>query len=163
TPRFEHLGAEDDLSILKQHYACVTSVRNVTREELSNALADYRYEIVHLLGDVDPDGHFVFADGVKLTPSTMLKLLTLCEAQLVVLASCDSSPLGAALSRQMSVIAALQKVGIERIIPWERSFYRLLAAGNTLATSFDISQTTVDLAVVLMMRNDAVFLPSHQT
>lgn len=162
-PRFEALGAERDLATLKLHYPRVNALRNATRDELSGAFAEGQYELVHLLGDIDSDGDFCFGGDAHLSHEAMIKLLTTCSARLVVLATCESVPLGAFLASHMSVIAALRKVDTERIIDWEQSFYRFLGNGKTLAAAFDLSQAISGLPLVLMMRYDAVFIPSCAT
>ena len=160
TRQFEKLGAEEDVSVLEENYpGRVTSLIGVGLNQLRDALITQHYQIVHLLGYVQPrDGAFVFEDKEKLTAEGLLKLLQHSGAQFVFLATCDSLALGAKLARHMSVVAAMGTVETHRIVNWERCFYRLLAQGTSLAPSYDLAQATADVPMILLMRNDALFL-----
>ena len=160
TRQFEKLGAEQDASVLEENYSGrVTSLIGVGLDELRDALIAKRYQIVHLLGYVEPsDGAFVFEDKEKLSAEGLLKLLQHSRVQLVFLATCDSLALGAKLARHMSVVAAMGSVEINRMVKWEGCFYRLLAQGTSLASSYDLAQATADVPMVLLIRNDALFL-----
>ena len=161
TPQFEAYGADQDVIVLEENYpGKVKSLMRVGLKELRDALVTQSYQVVHLLGYVDPaDGTFVFGEDEKLSAEGLLKLLQHSQAQLVFLATCDSLALGAKLARHMSVVAAIGQVGTEKMVAWERGFYSLLAQGKSLASSYDIAQVTVDVPMVLLIRNDAVFLP----
>lgn len=160
TRQFEKLGAEQDASVLEDNYAGrITPLIGIGLNELRDALITQRYQIVHLLGYVEPsDGAFVFEGEEKLSAEGLLKLLQHSHAQLVFLATCDSLALGAKLARYMSVVAAMGSVETSRMVNWERCFYRLLAQGTSLASSYDLAQATADVPMVLLIRNDALFL-----
>ena len=161
TPQFEQYGAEQDVGVLEENYGGrVKPLRGVGLEGLRDALVARPYQIVHLLGYVDPsDGSFVFGDNEKLSAAGLLTLLQHSQVQLVFLASCDSLALGAKLARHMSVVAAIGDVGVEKMVAWEKCFYRLLAGGTSLASSYDLAQATSDVPMVLLIRNDALFRP----
>ena len=127
---------------------------------LFRSLAFQRFEIVHLLGYVEPrTGGFCFKDDELLSASGLLKLLERAGTQLLFLATCDSLTLGAIVSRSVSVVAASDEVESKKMINWERSFYGLLGKGTSLTVSYDLAQATADLPMRLPIRNDAVFLP----
>lgn len=160
TTQFEDLGAAEDMAILEANYPnSVTPMHHVQLVDLRDALALQRFEIVHLLGYVEPrTGDFLFKDDQRLAASGLLKLLERAGTELLFLATCDSLTLGAILSRTVSVIAASEDVESTKMITWERCFYGLLAKGMSLAASYDLAQATADLPMRLLMRNDAVFV-----
>ena len=162
TMQFEALGASEDMAILESNYPqSVTRIHNAHLADLRNALALQRFEIVHLLGYVEPKtGDFLFKDDQRLQASGLLKLLERSGASLLFLATCDSLTLGAILSRSFSVIAASDDVDSSKMIAWESCFYDLLGKGTSLAASYDLAQATADLPMRLLMRNDAVFVPA---
>lgn len=162
TTTFEQYGAEKDMEILEKNYpGAVTRIHNMKLSDLCDALALNRFDIVHLLGYVDPrTGDFVFSQEERLSANGLLKLLEKASTSLLFLASCDCLTLGAILSRAVNVIAASEDVEAEKMIAWERYFYSLLAKGTSLAVSYDLAQATTDLPMRLLVRNDALFIPS---
>ena len=159
TTQFEDLGAAEDMAILEANYPnSVTRMHNVHLADLRDALALQEFEIVHLLGYVEPTtGDFLFNDNEWLPASGLLKLLERARTNLLFLATCDSLTLGAILSRSVSVIAASDDVESTKMIMWERCFYGLLGKGTTLTAAYDLAQATADLPMRLLIRNDAVF------
>lgn len=162
TTQFEALGAAEDMAILEESYPkSLTRIHNARLADLRDALALGRFEVVHLLGYVEPrTGDFLFNDDERLPADGLLKLLERAGASLLFLATCDSLTLGAILSRSVSVIAASDDVESARMIAWEKCFYGLLGKGTSLAASYDLAQATANLPMRLLMRNDAVFLPA---
>lgn len=160
TAQFESLGADEDMAILEAEFpGTVTCIHNARLSDLQDALALSRFQIVHLLGYVEPrTGDFIFGDDERLPAAGLLKLLERASTNLLFLATCDSLTLGAILSRSVSVVAASDDVEATKMIAWERYFYGLLAKGTSLAASYDLAQVTADLPMRLLMRNDAVFL-----
>jgi hypothetical protein len=155
TTQFEALGADQDAEIIGHSYPGA-----ITRD-LRDALALQSFEIVHLLGYVDTrSGEFVFADDEKLSPAGLLTLLERSKTELLFLATCDSLTLGAIVSRSVSVIAASDNVDADKMISWERCFYGLLGKGSSLTAAYDVAQATAELPMRLLIRNDALFLPS---
>jgi len=161
TTQFESLGASEDMAILEEIYPkAVTCIHNARVTDVRDALALDRFEIVHLLGYVEPrTGDFLFGDDERLSAIGLLKLLERAGTALLFLATCDSLTLGAILSRTVSVIAASDNVDSAQMIAWERCFYGLLGKGSSLAASYDVAQATADVPMRLLMRNDAVFVP----
>ncbi len=160
TTQYEDLGAAEDMAILEENYPhSVTKMHNVQLEDLRDALALQKFEIVHLLGHVDPKtGDYFFKDDDRLPALGLLELLKKAGTNLLFLASCDSLTLGAILSRRVSVIAASDSVESTKLITWERCFYRLLGKGMSLAAAYDLAQATTDLPMRLLIRNDAVLI-----
>ncbi len=160
TTQFEALGAAEDMAVIEANYPnSVTRIHNAHLADLRDALALERFEIVHLLGYVEPKtGDFVFDENQRLPAEGLRKLIELTGANLLFLATCDSLTLGAILSRSVSVIAASDSVETKKMIEWEQCFYGLLGKGTSLAASYDLAQATGDLAMRLLMRNDAFFI-----
>lgn len=162
TTQFEALGAAEDMAIIEANYPnSVTRIHNAHLADLRDALALQRFEIVHLLGYVEPrTGDFVFSEDELLPARGLLKLLEQAGTELLFLATCDSLTLGAILSRSVSVIAASDNVEAAKMITWERCFYGLLGKGTSLAVAYDLAQVTADLPMRLLIRNDGVFVPA---
>jgi hypothetical protein len=161
TAQFEKLGASEDMDVIDANYpSTVTRLQNVSLDALRETLAFSQFEIVHLLGYVEPKtGDFVFSENERLPAVGLLKLIERAGTHLVFLATCDSLTLGAILSRTVSVIAASDWVESDPMISWERCFYQFLAKGTTLLASYDLAQATLDLPMRLLIRNDALFIP----
>jgi hypothetical protein len=161
TAAFEGFGAAEDMDVIDAHYpTCVTRIHNLRPEELGGALVRDRFDIVHLLGYVEPKtGDFLFDEKERLSPAGLLRLIEHTGANLLFLATCDSLTLGAILSRTVSVIAASDDVSADKMIYWERCFYGQLAMGVSLAASYDFAQAMGDLPMRLLIRNNAFFLP----
>jgi hypothetical protein len=164
TGQFEELGAAQDNEILERNYpGAVTRMREMRLPELREVLALQSFEIVHLLGYVEPrTGDLLFDDNERLPAGGLLKLLERAKAELLFLATCDSLNLGAILSRAVSVVAASDSVDARKMIDWERCFYGLLGRGASLTTAYDVAQATTELPMRLLIRNDAIFVPSAQ-
>ncbi|HYJ84926.1 MAG TPA: TIR domain-containing protein [Pyrinomonadaceae bacterium] len=162
TTTFEELGAAEDMAILEANYPnLVTRLHNVKLAELRDALALNKFEIVHLLGYVQPKtGDFLFNDEERLPSSGLLQLIERSGTSLLFLATCDSLDLGAILSRSVSVIAAAEDIDSVKMISWARCFYGLLGKGTSLASAYDLAQATAGLPMRLLIRNDAVFVPA---
>jgi len=162
TPYFETLGADQDAAVIEQSYpGAVTRLRNMTLADLRDALALQPFEIVHLLGYVDPrTGDLLFSDDERLPAHGLLTLLQRAKTELLFLATCDSLTLGAILSRSVSVIAASDSIETDRMIAWERCFYGLLGKATSLTAAYDVAQATAELPMRLLIRNDALFLPA---
>jgi hypothetical protein len=162
TTQFEALGAAEDMAIIEASYPnAVTRLHDVWFVALRDALVTHRFEIVHLLGYVDPKtGDVLLGDDEKLPAIALLRLLERAGTQLLFLATCDSLTFGAILSRSVSVIAASDDVEAARMITWERCFYGLLGKGTSLAAAYDLAQAITDLPMRLLMRNDGVFVPT---
>jgi TIR domain len=161
TPEFEKLGADDDMDVLQANYPnAVTRLRGIGFKDLRDVLTDGNFQIIHLLGYVDPkSGDFIFGEDDRLPAGALLKLLERTRTELIFLATCDSLTLGAILSRTMSVIAASDTFESEKWIRWAKCFYGLLAHGFSLAASYDFAQAAVDVPMRLLIRKDSLFLP----
>jgi hypothetical protein len=161
TPQFEELGVDRDMEVLEANYPnTVTRLRGIGFRDLRDVLAQGSFQIIHLLGYVEPkSGDFIFSEDERLPANALLKLLERTRTELIFLATCDSLTLGAVLSRTLSVIAASDMIETTKTIHWEKCFYGLLAQGSSLAASYDFAQAAVDVPMRLLIRNDALLLP----
>lgn len=162
TPQFEELGADADVDVLQKTFpGKVTIQRRASSDSVREILTARRFTIVHLLGYVDTkSGAFVFGDDDAIPADGLLKLLEVCGARLVFLATCDSLLLGAKLARRVDVVAATDSVLIELMLSWERCFYQMLERGRRLSEAYEVAQATTQAPMVLIMRKDAVFASS---
>jgi len=160
TEDFAVRGGDKDIAILKDNFKDkVTVVENMTLKKLRDALSSKQYEIVHLVGFVElSSGDFIFNENEKVKPEGLLQLLQNSNTKLAVLATCDSLMLGAVLARHMSVISGAGTILVENIVKWEDCFYDMLAQGKSLTKAYDIAQATVDAPMMMLVRNDAMYV-----
>lgn len=163
TPQFEELGADHDMEILEQNYpGTVRRLRGAGFKDLRDTLLRESFQIIHLLGYVEPrTGDLIFSEDERLPANALLKLLERTRTEMLFLATCDSLTAGAILSRAVSVVAASDAVEIETMVRWEKCFYGLLAQGSSLAAAYDFAQAAVEAPMRLLIRNDALLLPAQ--
>ena len=163
TKQFEQLGFEQDLAVLHSCYPNIVEVlHDAGSQDFCNALINGTFEIVHLLGYVDTSsGSLVFGEEKPLSPEALLQLLLQAKTKMVFLASCDSLLLAAKLARHLSVVSATDAITVSQMVHWEKLFYQCLSRGISLAKAYDIAQVTVDAPMMLLIRNDALFLPDN--
>lgn len=159
TPMFEELGFEKDIEILQRFFKKPHLAHNITFPDLRNLLMQSTFDIVHLLGFVDPeDGSFVFnSSDERLSSEGFANLLNVCKTHLVVLASCDSISLAASVSRKVNIIAATKTIKVDTFTQWADSFYNLISQGHPLSRAFDVATTTTNAPMVLLMNHDITF------
>lgn len=157
---FEERGFEKDTEIIQKAFpGKVTVEHNISSERLSELLADREYHIIHLLGNVNAvDGSFIFENTDNMSADGFSKLLEVCKARLVFLATCDSVALAAKVSRTTNMIAATTTLQTEDFLQWERSFYRMLSRGDSLSSAYSIANATTNITpMVLIMKQDIKF------
>ncbi|MBD0333577.1 MAG: TIR domain-containing protein [Chitinophagaceae bacterium] len=160
TKEFEHLKPEGDIEILKKYFPDRVHVQpNVSKLQFQEDLTTGQYEILHLLGKVDPvQGDLFFNENgtEKLKLDGLRQLIEACKARLVFLATCDSTVLASRISRLATVIAAYGEVDSEAMIEWERTFYNILVKGRKLTEAFDIAQASSDVPMTIHLKQDIV-------
>ena len=157
TAEYDHLGIEQDALILRNTYKNVLLDRKIDLNGFRRQLSSGSFEIVHFLGFVHPhSGDLRFSENESLAPDGFLKLLGLCGAKLVFLASCDSLFLAAKLAPYENVVAASGTVETESMVVWQGCFYDLLSRGHALSNAYEVAQTTTDVPMVLLMKRDMV-------
>jgi hypothetical protein len=156
TPDFEKLGTDQDIAILSENFQSNLTVRrNVTSGSLRSILTEKRYSIVHLLAYVDAaTGALSFGPHDQLAAEGLQRLIEVCEAKLVVLATCDSVLLAAKISHTANMVAAIGSMSDHDFIEWERCFYSLLSRGQPLSRAYDVARATTNAPVVLLMRKE---------
>ena len=160
TTDYVNRGGDKDIAILQENFpGKVTVIQNLSLKTLRNALSSKQYEIVHLVGFVEINtGDFIFNENEKIKPEGLLQLLQSSNTKFVLLATCDSLLLGAALARHMSIISGVGSIQINNIVEWEECFYQLLGQGMSLTKSYDIAQATANAPMMMLVRNDAIYL-----
>ncbi len=160
TAEYDHLGIEQDAQLLRNSYKNVQLNRKIDLNGFRRELSSHSFEIVHFLGFVHPQsGDLRFSENESLSPDGFLKLLELCGAKLVFLATCDSLFLAAKLAPYVNVVAASGSVETERIVVWQECFYDLLSRGHALSESYEVAQATTNVPMVLLMKRDMVMEP----
>ncbi len=159
TKTFEPLGADEDVSILEKSFpGKVTRLQPVTPETLKDILVKKKFEIIHLLGYVDPtSGEFHF-ENETISARGLLRLVEQAEAKLVFLATCDSLTLAAELARTVNVVAATNSVEINAMVQWEKMFYTLLSQGRKMSEAYEVALETSDSPMRLIMHRDMKFI-----
>ena len=139
--------------------------------ELMKTLMNQVFDIVHIsafadartgdiyFSDVDPNG--VPREDVKpdsMAASGFARLIELCKARLVVLATCDSLLLAAKLARITTMIAATDWVSVHDMLQWELSFYTCLSKGVSVSNAFDTASSTSKAPMILLAKRDLAFV-----
>jgi hypothetical protein len=161
TKRYLQLGAEGDLAALATAFSksdiCVE--RDLSAAALRSELIKRRFDIVHLLMDVDQaEGTLLFENGDRMRSDGFVQLIKETGAKLVVLATCDSLALGAKLAAHTNVVAAPTAFMAETFAPWATSFYQMISTENPLSRAFEIARVTTEAPMVLLMKRDTMFV-----
>lgn len=150
-----------DATILESSFpGCVVVRPRVTKVQLEKDLMTADYAIVHLVLHTDPRSGDVFFDAKRaerMKADALEQLVKRCNARLVCLATCDSTVLGARLSRATTVIAAYGDTPGKAWIEWEKTFYSQLAIGTSVYAAFDLAQASSNEPMTLHRNSDAVF------
>ncbi len=159
TPQFEKLGFERDVEIIRKiSLGSVQVEHDLNSSQFQNLLIRKKFDVIHLLAYIEPsNSNLVFSEGDSLTYEAFAQLIKICQAQLVVLASCDSIDLAARVSRTTNIIAATTIMQTNDFIKWAELFYQLLAQGHSLARAYDIATVTAIAPMVLLMKQDMTF------
>ena len=158
TSQFTELGFDKDLATIQKAFRKVQIETDLTSDRLRSLLTTEHFQIIHLLGFVEPkDGALVFSQDDKISSEGFASLLDVCGAQLVVIAACDSIDLAAKASRRANIIAATTVMTVNSFIPWADCFYGLLSRGHALSRAYDIARNTTNAPMVLLMKNDLSF------
>ncbi len=76
---------------------------------------------------------------------------------MICLATCNSTVLGAYLSRATTVIAAYGETPGKAWIEWEKTFYNQLSVGTSVYAAYDLAQASSEEPMTLHRNRDAVF------
>jgi len=137
---------------------------NIDSAHLREILVKQKFDIVHLVAIADQvTGNVRFADNEHMLASGLVELIKLCQAKLVVLASCDSLSLGAGLSRITNVVAASNTVQDKEIAAWAQCFYEILAQGHPLSSAFDASRSASSAGLVLLLKQEVRFADTRSS
>lgn len=159
TKEFEGLGFDDDVKIVKSHFAKgVKVLHNASSDSLSACLASNQFDVIHILAQVDAaSGTLVFGSDDRLEADGFAALVRVTKARLVVLATCDSVILAARVLRSSNMIAANGYLEVEYFHRWIKTFYTMLEQGQSLSAACDVASKTVTANILLMMKQDLTF------
>jgi hypothetical protein len=156
-----------DLEYIHNFYSKeeVTSEQGVTADRFVDYFGPGRHwDIVHLGLFVDKENQNMLFDSSKggdreaLRAQAIEGMIKDCGAALVVIITCDSLKFGEQLARFTNVIAGHQAIAPSAAISWAKIFYRGLANGLPLSTSFEKAQDAADPGLVLLARRDIRFI-----
>lgn len=165
--RFETLGFDKDLETIQSYFPDnVTTKHNITSKELRNILAEQKFDILHILSDIETSGDLVFSDeGSKvrdhISAEGFAKLIEVSRISLVVTATCDSLPLAPSLNRKTNLIAAMDRIQVDEVISWEDCFYQFLSKGFSITKAYELTKSFHSLPMLLIPAVDAAFAAEH--
>ena len=159
TAEYGDLGFKGDIDIIRKEFCNnVIEEHQLTGAKIQEHLTREHFTVVHLLGFVDSStGEFRFSEHERISAQGLAKLVEVCGARLVFLATCDSLLLAAKLAPRANVVAASGTVGIEKFLSWDRTFYRLLGSAKPLSEAYDVARAMSDSPLVLLMKKDLQF------
>jgi hypothetical protein len=133
--------------------------REANFSEWRQTMLSGQFEIVHIAAQVDAkDGSIDFGNNQRITASGFQELVIEAKTRLVVLATCDSIALGAAVSRITNMIASTASLGMEPFFQWAEAFYLKLAQGAPLSRAYEVAmRTTIGAPMVLLLKKDITF------
>jgi hypothetical protein len=161
TTEFETLGAATDVAVIEEQFPKGTaSHRSVTLDQFRITLTREKIDILHLLCFVDAkEGTLRFSPGEKLSAEGLERLVGICGAKLLVLATCDSVVLAAKIAHVANMIAATKSVAVQDFVAWERCFYGLLSQGHALSKSYEVARATTAAPMVLLLKRELTLSP----
>lgn len=126
-------GAEFRVDLLQQ----------ATRQFLLNALLN-RYQILHLIANVAPNGTVVLADG-PLSPDAFQYLLKDKDLKILILSSCNSVSVVSALREAQvpALIAATYSLRVDVANRFDAVFYESLGSGKLVSEAFRLAQEMI--------------------
>jgi len=158
SPSAHRLSFDSDVQMLSDIFpGDITPESRLTGEKLRSLLTNNKFDILHLLLAVAPDGtvHFSESDSIPLDGFT--NLIEVSGANLLVLASCHSIYLATTLAGKVNMISAIGTPTDKEFVSWEKAFYQLLSKGYALSRSFEISRSVTKMPAVLVMKSDTIF------
>ncbi len=175
SPQYLNLSFEKDVDVIRQETQKISTrileLRNVDSQRLKNILMDDTFDIIHISAAVDPKtGEIYFNDvdnkgvpreGVNvdsIPAESFSRLVELAKARLVILATCDSLLLAAKLAKVTNMIGATDWVYINDILDWEIPFYKCIAKGMSLSSSFETAASLSKAPMLLLMKKDLAFI-----
>jgi hypothetical protein len=147
TPEYDARGFARGVAIVERTmgkgirlHKKITIQRETNLNEWRKIMLDGQFEIVHISAQVDPkDGSLDFGNNQRMTAGGFQELVIEAKTRLVVLATCDSVALGAAVSRITNMIASTALLGIDPFLEWAEAFYMKLAKGVPLSRAFEVA------------------------
>lgn len=165
-------GFDLDVEVLQSAFGAsrVTVERALTRKRLTELLTGNRFDIVHLVTNVDAStGALVFSriDPDTLMPvtekvdtlaaSSFATLLVEAQSRLVVLATCNALLLAVEVAHVANMAASDTEISGPAAVEWGDCFYGLLRQGRSVFKAFDITRSQVDAPIRTVRQRDVVF------
>jgi hypothetical protein len=139
----------------------VTIQKEVNLAKWPGWILENKPDILHIAAQVDPkDGSIDFGNGQRYSATHFRALVREAKTRLVVLATCDSIPLGAAILRETNMIASTGPLKGGVFLEWADVFYMQLAKGAPLSRAYHTATSTVgeaDRHMVLLLNRDVAF------
>lgn len=158
TEKFVPMDVQQDRAVLEKCFGDVEFEPDATGRWLRDKLLNQEFDLIHLCTTVDPkSGELVLGSDDRISAASFGKLVQVCGAKVVVLASCDSVRLAEHVARTTNMVAATTVAAVSTFIEWEEVFYTQLGKGLTLSESHDLAKETTGAPIVLLPRTDVVF------
>lgn len=158
TDDFVPMDVDKDRLVLEKLFPNIEFEANASGRWLRNKLLNENFDLVHICAIVDPkSGDLVLGPDDRISASSFGKLVQVCGAKVVVLASCDSVRLAEHVARTTNMVAATTQALSQVFIDWEEVFYRQLAKGLTLSEAHDLAKETTEAPILLLPHTDVVF------
>ncbi len=171
SPQYSEIGFDKDVGLLRRYFGDrVEVVEDLTSRSLRDLLRKSRYDIVHLVTQVDRhNGDLVFSwinwnTGVREPPVDVLSSRGFADllrrsggTELVFLATCWSLFLGVDVARVTNMVATHVEILPEAVERWADCFYGALASGEHLYESADASIEQIPVPLRLIPHHDFAF------
>lgn len=163
----------EDIRMIQQNFpsGAIESAHGADADQLFELLSNRTWDIVHLAMYVDsPSGDLIIpgrdqasearANKDRLRLDGVVKLMEDSGARLVVIVTCDSLMLAAAIARFTNTIAGHKPIDVRSALKWSQVFYKYLALGCPLSEAFNRAQALTDPGLLLIAKRDfRVVLP----
>jgi len=140
SPQFLKLGFDNQIEIVINAFpTSLPHDRVFTLADLTGHLSSNRYDIVHIaafvcprtgdlyFSDVDLDsGRSTTSEIQKISADALSSLLKMADTKLVIITSCESFMMAAALVEATNVVATKDMISSRMMAAWVESFYKVL-------------------------------------
>lgn len=150
--------------------AQVSELYSTDSKQLTTALLENTFDIIHVSAYVDPKTGEIYFNDVdtsglptdsarvdSISAVSFSKLVELSKAKLVVLATCDSLILAAKLAKATNMIAATDAVHVAEMLKWELALYKCISNGISLSNSFETASSLSKAPMLLLLKKDLAF------
>lgn len=159
-------GFDKDVLLLEKTFPGVVTVeRKLTAKQLRRLLTSQRFDIIHLVLEVDSlSGDLLFTPvnetvdkTDKMSAEGFAKLVVESQTGLIVLATCHALSLAVEVANITNMVGTNIDLTVDQAIEWGECFYDLLANGTPLYKAFDITKENVNVPLRLIRHRNVVF------